>query len=50
MLKKIISHFIKDVYNEMRLHSSLGYRPPNEFEKLMREKQKTTTPSQSVLP
>jgi len=36
-----ICHFIKDVYNEKRLHSSLGYRPPNEFEELLMDKQKT---------
>jgi len=39
-----ITNFIDDVYNAKRLHSSLGYRPLNEFEELVRENNKTTYP------
>jgi putative transposase len=33
----LIAQFIEEVYNQKRLHSSLGYRPPVEFEQGLAE-------------
>ena len=29
-----LPHFLEDIYNRKRLHSALGYRPPEEYEAL----------------
>jgi transposase InsO family protein len=34
-----LPHFIEDVYNKRRLHSSIGYVPPEEFEQMYNQKQ-----------
>jgi putative transposase len=36
--KAAIGQFLEKVYNQQRLHSALGYRPPLEFERTLRPK------------
>ncbi|NIR13354.1 MAG: IS3 family transposase, partial [Desulfobacterales bacterium] len=45
-VRKRIPYFIEDVYNRKRLHSSIGYRPPCEFEAMVTL---TQNPCQSAL-
>ena len=48
-----IGHFLEAAYNQKRLHSSLGYLPPAEFEKTYhesRDKNQTIAPQLFVSP
>jgi transposase InsO family protein len=42
-----LPYFLKEVYNQKRLHSALGYRPPDEFEEALLKQENSRLPGQT---